>query len=302
MIIVTSGCSFTNCGMTWPYHLKGHDVRNVGTVGAGNRYISRAAMYECESLIKEGINVDDIFLIVMWSGIDRTEFLSTKDNIMHKDYITGDEDRWWLANFVHGMSEDDSVWLKSSGAGQIGHYKNIAVNDLFKSRFKLFFENQQSFFDTLECIIMLQNYCELKGIKYKFSCWQNIFNDYRFKIPKGYNREGEVLWPSEFWTMVWLDNTHWQNNRYFPKEIKFPISKETPLLKDVYKQTTHLWDLINFYKWWFYEDDQVELGGLAEWVLLSERDNWGMEHDPAHPKESSHEKFANKVVKEWIDA
>ena len=34
--IITSGCSFTNCGKSWPYHIEGHEVHNVGTVGAGN--------------------------------------------------------------------------------------------------------------------------------------------------------------------------------------------------------------------------------------------------------------------------
>ena len=37
----------------------------------------------------------------MWSGIDRTEFLSTKDNMMHKDYIKGDENRW--QDYFSGM-------------------------------------------------------------------------------------------------------------------------------------------------------------------------------------------------------
>ena len=140
------------------------------------------------------------------------------------------------------------------------------------------------------------------GFDYKLSCWQNIFNHYNFTIPNGFNRQGDTLSANEMWTMTWLDNTHWKNNRYWPQEIDYPISKGTPLLKDLYKQTTHLWNMIDFDKFWFYEDDQVELGGLAEWVLLSEKDNWGMEHDPAHPSEHSHEKFSNKVVKEWIDA
>ena len=72
------------------------------------------------------------------------------------------------------------------------------------------------------------------------------------------------------WTMTWLDNTHWKNNRYF-QEIDYPISKGTPLLKDLYKQTTHLWDMIDFDKFWFYEDEQVEYGGLRMGFIIRER-------------------------------
>ena len=46
--IVTSGCSFTNCGMSWPFHINDRNVYNIGTVGAGNSYISRAAIWQCE--------------------------------------------------------------------------------------------------------------------------------------------------------------------------------------------------------------------------------------------------------------
>ena len=76
--IITSGCSFTNCGKSWPYHIEGHEVHNVGTVGAGNGYISRAAIWQCEDLIKRGIPSKDIEIIIMWSGIDRFEVYHQK--------------------------------------------------------------------------------------------------------------------------------------------------------------------------------------------------------------------------------
>ena len=85
--IVTSGCSFTNCGMSWPFHINDRNVYNIGTVGAGNSYISRAAIWQCEDLLNQGVPSDEIYLIVMWSGIDRFEFLTSKESPSHKDYI-----------------------------------------------------------------------------------------------------------------------------------------------------------------------------------------------------------------------
>ena len=73
--------------------------------------------------------------------------------------------------------------------------------------------------------------------------------------------------------------------------MNYPISKGTPLLKDLYKQTTHLWDMIDFDKFWFYEDEQVEYGGLENGFYYQRRTigEWNMTQ---HPKESPHEKFA----------
>ena len=299
--IITSGCSFTNCGKSWPYHIKEHDVYNVGSAGAGNGYISRAAIYQCERLLESGTNVEDIFLIVMWSGIDRFEVLSTSDSPLHKDYISGDSDVWWLANYDSSINVNSSVWLKSSVHGQ--KWQNKAVNHLFDQYWKYFYSVEESFLKTLEYILRVQHYCEVRNIKYKMCCWQNIFNKYEFIVPAGYARENDRISAHELWLMAWLDGQHWRSNRYWPKEITQEISRGTPLLKDEYKikhNTTYLWDMIDWDKWWFYEDDQVEYGGLSEWVLLGEKHNMGMQHDPHHPSEDSHKEFAEKEVLKWI--
>ena len=297
--IITAGCSFTNCGKSWAYHIKEHNVYNVGAVGAGNGYISRAAIWKCENLLKKGIPPEEISLIVMWSGIDRFEVLSTNDSLLHKDYISGDKDRWWLSNYNQNIKEEDSVWLKSSVHGQ--KWQNKAVNHLFDQYWKYFYSVEESFLKTLEYILRVQHYCEVRNIKYKMCCWQNIFNKYEFIVPAGYARKDDRISAHELWTMAWLDDQHWRSNRYWPKEITQEISRGTPLLKDVYSQTIHLWDMIDWDKWWFYEDDQVEYGGLAEWVLLGEKHNMGMQHDPHHPSEDSHKQFAEKVVSKWLE-
>ena len=291
--IITAGCSFTNCGKSWPYHIEEHNVYNVGTVGAGNGFISRAAIYESDRLLKEGIDNKDINVIVMWSGIDRFEVLSTNDSPLHKDYISGDKDRWWLSNYNQNIKEEDSVWLKSSISDM--QWENRAVRNLFGQYWKYFYNEEESFLKTLEHILRVQNYCKVNKIKYKFCSWQNIFNRYDFNTPSGQKLSGH-----EIWIMDWFDKEHWTPNRYWPKELNQKISKDTPLLKDIYPQTTHLWDMIDFDKFWFYEDDQVEYGGLAEWVVLGERHNIGMEHDPAHPSEDSHKKFTKDIVLEWV--
>mgnify|MGYP003635371671 FL=1 len=91
--IITGGCSFTNSDGTWPYQIdqeKYGYVHNVADTGAGNSYISRAVIWEVNSELKDGISPDDIEVIIMWSGISRKEFLSTKrENPMHELWVDG---------------------------------------------------------------------------------------------------------------------------------------------------------------------------------------------------------------------
>jgi len=296
--IITAGYSFTNCGMSWPYHIENQNVYNVGTVGAGNGYISRAAIWECENLLKNGIPTEEISLIIMWSGIDRFEVLSTSDSPLHKDYIGESKDRWWLSNYNQNLDERESVWLKSSIPDM--DWDNRAVIDLFKQYWKYFYTEEESILKTLEYILRDQNYCKVKNIKYKFCSWQNLFNKYSFKVPSGWEYENQELFSHEIWTMSWLDGQHWLPNRFWPIDITQKISRDTPLLKDVYSQTTHLWDMVDFDKWWLYEDEQVEYGRLAEWVMLDVKHNMGMSDDPAHPSEESHKQFTKDVVLTWI--
>lgn len=299
--IVTSGCSFTNCGMSWPFHINDRNVYNIGTVGAGNSYISRAAIWQCEDLLNQGVPSDEIYLIVMWSGIDRFEFLTTKENSSHQDYLSGKvENRWWLQNYNQNIKDEDSTWIKSSVPDM--EWANESINHLTSQYWKHFYTEEESFLRTLESIIRIQNYCKSRKIKYKLSCWQNIFNKYSLKVPSGHGwaHEDQEIFAHQIWILGWLDGGHWTSHRYWPEEIDWKISKDTPLLKDLYPQTTHLWDIIDWDDWWFYEDEQIDYGGLAEWVVLGERDVMGVNEDPAHPSPDSHKKFSEKVVEKWI--
>jgi hypothetical protein len=238
-------------------------------------------------------------VFVMWSGIDRYEILSTeKETPMHKLYIEGN-DMNWLENFIfrngHRIPYRESCWLKSSTRGM--QWENKPVVKLFDTYFKHFHTEEESFVRSLENILRLQWYLDSKGINYKFMCWQNIFNKYSFTVPKGFPSAGQVNEGHNIWCMGWFDNNHWKPNRIFPKDVTCKISKDTPLLKDLYENSTHLWDMLDLDKWWFYEDKQIEYGGLAEWIILGKRHPFGNGYeDPGHPSEESHGSFTEEVI------
>jgi hypothetical protein len=163
---------------------------------------------------------------------------------------------------------------------------------------KHFYSEEESLINTFESILRTQWYLDNLGIKYKMMCWQNIFNQYSFKVPSGWARqEGDEIFGHEIWNLAWRDNTHFKEDRFWPDNATEKISRDTPLLKDIYPNATYLWDMIDWNKWWLYEDEQVEYGGLAEWVCLKSRDPWGNGYeDPGHPSPLSHKKFCEQVI------
>ena len=308
-IIVTSGCSFTLSDGTWPFHINQNKygwVHNVGDTGAGNSYISRSVIYEVNQQLELGKNSKDIEVIIMWSGITRKEFLSTiRENPMHKLWVDGPHKNW-MGNFIHDKHwnrhpNEDSTWIKSSIPYM--DWDNKAVTKFLDLYWKHFYSEEESLINTLEQILRIQWYLDNLGIKYTMMCWQNIFNQYSFKVPSGWARqEGDEIFGHEIWNLAWRDNTHFKTDRYWPDNATEKISRDTPLLKDIYPNATYLWDMIDWDKWWLYEDDQVEYGGLAEWVCLEARDPWGNGYeDPGHPSPLSHKKFCEQVIVPILD-
>ena len=60
--------------------------------------------------------------------------------------------------------------------------------------------------------------------------------------------------------------------------------------------------MMDWNKWWFYEDEQIEHGGYAEWISISEQHAWGNGYrDPGHPSSYSHEQFYKKVIEPIIE-
>ena len=54
--------------------------------------------------------------------------------------------------------------------------------------------------------------------------------------------------------------------------------------------------MIDWDKWWFYEDEQVEIWWFSKWVCLK-YPSWGNgKDDPGHPSPSSHEKFCKEII------
>ena len=305
--VVTGGCSFTHLDEgSWPFKIESKypiHVENLGSTGVGNGYIARSIIYYVSYLLNEGLSPSLIYVFPMWTSIDREEFL-----IDSKEYKKEIENPLTVSQYnwkpeVVGKS----FWAKSNIRGRSSFSDKL--DKMFGFYWENFWSEEQAFFKTMEYIYSLQSFLKVNKVNYTMLTWQNIFNDYNFSVPTG-RYEGKrfprfrlepntVLTPHELWTLGWMDTERWRNDRIWPKQLDMKLSKDSVKLYEKYPMIAYFWDhgLIDWDKWWFYEDTQVERGGLSEWAILGEKHAYGVsEEDPEHPNHNTHEEFAKKVV------
>lgn len=192
MKILISGCSFSQWpeypggpNTCWPRYLK--DIRpndNIVTVaeaGAGNQYI-------CDSVIRKVLEDRPDYVLVMWSGVSRL------------DYLTSLEDSAWNAlfdsyGFYRRLPGDKLGWIFSGG--QMGTwFKHPVAHKMFYEMYKVSSPLSLATINLTE-MIKLQNFLQAKQIPYKFMSYVNYW------VP------GENLSPNgDFGVMDFFDLRH----------------------------------------------------------------------------------------------
>ena len=165
-LLLTSGCSFTDCEHCWPYFISKKydiDICNIATPSQGNGLISKKLIFALEQL--RNIYEDkssEIIVGVMWSGIDRSErFIESGDNYVGPPFlgynptevvITNPPSKNWRM-----MSHE---WIKSEDC--VNHY------EVFNNKIS-------SMVYTIEHILRIQLYLEKNNIKYFMTTYMDIF-------------------------------------------------------------------------------------------------------------------------------
>lgn len=187
--LVTSGCSFTHDprSPSWAYLLNDRlkdtypDLffKNTAYPSQGNIIIQKKAMYALSNLLDQKVNTDEILCVVMWSGLERQTFYIDGDYATNKlikflehDFEGGVEGQLLdLENripnsrkivtknnisFCINMSGGWYLRLPSMGcdAGDIDTYR---LSDVFPSTHQVI--------NTVENMVMLENFCKINNIK-----------------------------------------------------------------------------------------------------------------------------------------
>ena len=282
--IIAGGCSFVHSIDTWAVQLKEFtniDVINVGITGAGNDLISRAVIHKTNELLSNGKKPEDLFVFVSLSGLERTSFLMTEDCNTYNDVVgfnsTNDnlpddfEYKWggarYWGNFVDSK---DTFWAQFL-------FHTIDRSELVSKYYEYIYSSEYHFLNTLEHALRLQWFFKSHNIKYKiFTGWD---------------------------ILTYIDDEH--TSRKFLTSVKHKQfqwdekyeSISNKLNKDVYINSTHLWDMIDWENFWVFNNDKVKYGGLLQWVQNNlPTDSWYRALDDRHPSTEGHREFCKQVI------
>ena len=301
-ILITSGCSFSDgCSFssenlyrqTWINHIQEkYDFKryvHMGNPASGNELIAERVIYALQTLLDKGHSSNDLYLGVMWSGIERKElFVSAQETDKYTELDDSvrreGENTLLMSSYSNVFSNTKDVkpyvvdvpngYLKSGGLPyQEVWWRNKSQRDYFNLWYDNFYSVEKQFIDTLKSILLVQTFCERHNIKYFMSVWQNIFN--------ARNPQGDLP-PKSY-------GDDCVESRLQPKFV------------DIYnKNSQFLWNTIDFDKFIFYEDDKVIYGGLTEYANVNKLEFW---EDNAHVCYSGHKKFideySEQIEEQW---
>ena len=83
-----------------------------------------------------------------------------------------------------------------------------------------------------------------------------------------------------------------------------PITIDKPTLFSEYKWFGWMENLFDWSKWWFYENDLIKYGGLAEWAVVNYPDECSrgeIENLPGHPTSITNKNFVDEVLIKLLD-
>jgi hypothetical protein len=152
------------------------------------------------------------------------------------------------------------------------HYNEIHQNKNFIGDWMIFSEkwwkiipDEQSYIISLENILRTQWFLQNNHINYHFFTFVNTFAYYNY---------------SEFW-----------KDNHFDKD-------KTKTISEVFPSTKYLWDMIDWNKWWF---SNQNYDGLGNWILQNVKGGYDenelggiMGHN--HPTKKGHLEFCKKII------
>jgi len=164
--LLVSGCSFTynnheSAVCSWPYYLRDlaefKQVYDCSQSGVGSNHIFNSIVNEIET--NPAIRPDNTLIIVMWSGLSRTDVIATND-------VT----KPWHHMSNYDFDETFSTFSIFNNVSKTG--VNSITEDLCIDYKKLISSDAQIYESCLK-IIALESYLRDKGFSFVFTSWND---------------------------------------------------------------------------------------------------------------------------------
>jgi hypothetical protein len=165
--LLVSGCSFTHNNhetpCTWADSFAvwaGMDIANLAIPGAGNTHIKNSIILWLE---KNKPNPKDLLILVMWSGIERIDWITSKTQSKFGDQYT----------FPYDYTDECELTL--GGAWWANKPKTYLTRTL--QEYSKYQSNQSLSLSSWLAMNDLTNYLEQHGYTYYYTAWQNLWQD-----------------------------------------------------------------------------------------------------------------------------
>lgn len=174
--VLVNGCSFSRGPVAWPYALQKKyefDLVNLAQAGAGNTYIHNSTISELAER-----NYD--LVLIMWTGLDRTDLLVEDVRLFDQTPYTSNYQRTrndWAEKIVEPINDQDYVnpnWV--FGCGFINGDKNLINSGLFNGYYK-YVGHRENISIFLTHLISTQSFLKQLNIPYVFMFYQDYINE-----------------------------------------------------------------------------------------------------------------------------
>lgn len=161
--ILVSGCSFTynnheSAPVTWPYYLRDfagiEEVYDCSQMSSGSNHIFNSIVNEIET--NTNINPKETLVLIMWSGLTRTDFIAGQD-------ITTP---WHNVSNYHFDSKFATLTV-------IPDAKNKTPVAELSKQYRVLIDPNAQIYESLLKIIALQQFLESKNFQYVFMSWMD---------------------------------------------------------------------------------------------------------------------------------
>jgi len=279
--IVAAGCSFTQCKESWAHRAEDylHDkikVHNVSMGGTGNYVISMLCISQIKFLLDSGVSPDEILVISQWTGIFRNSFVVDANRPC-------DALEWFQCkadNPLKKINDQNSKITFDAGRRKTTTYWSNFYNN--------YWSDECAFIQTLENILRTQWFLKSHNIKFlMFNGW-DIFTKPEDEIQSSYLKG--IHKKTHNSPHQWDDD-----DRY--------VNFNNALLKDQYRWSGYLWDLVDFDKFLFFENSKIKMGGLLQWVQynIETPNEWYVSRSDHHPSWKGQELFFKNFLLPEVD-
>lgn len=260
-----------------------YDKEKIIFLGAGlptqsSEWASHSVQYIINKLLKLGVDSSNIYCFVEWTQYDRItncieSFIDTSE--LEIDCILTHHSSRDVEELLNHFNIkllkklpnvgiiDECYYINSNSitTSQIETAFGVNGKVMYQKQFDIHKQTTNISFlkNYFNNIISLQNYLKSNTIQYNFCNMQSEFDGW---IRNGFEYQQKLKYGNKYYKYYINSKKHITQNLNYDN-----VKNDGIHVISAYPQITHLYNLIDFSNWWFYNEDGFKFGGIDEYFL-----------------------------------